>query len=104
MAKLRKASCWLGVFGLACLVPQSVQAWGNCDIPPPREWIPGLMICNKTCYLPPYLQNLAPWYTYFPADVATMGPPSGSPFPTWQSNPLPPQSGPALGQTMSYPA
>jgi hypothetical protein len=103
MARFWKTACWLGVFGLAWLAPQSAQAWGNCSIPPPCEWIRGIMICNKTCCLPPYLQNLAPWYTYFPADTTVMGPPPGSMYPTWPSYPLSPQPGPALGQTMSYP-
>jgi hypothetical protein len=102
MANSWKARCWLGVVGLAWLFPQPAQAWGICDMPPPREWIPGLVICNKTCYLPPYMQNLAPWYTYFPADETVMGAPPGATYPTWQSNPLPPQSRPA--QTMGYPA
>jgi hypothetical protein len=93
MALLRKAACWLGVFGLMSLASQSALAWGDqqcSQCPHPHfgaRFIAFVHIQQEKAH--------AQWYTYFPTNGAgMMDAPSGSVYPTWPSVFPPPQSGP----------
>jgi hypothetical protein len=50
-----------------------------------------------------YLNNLAPWYTYFPADPAMTAPPRGTAYPTWPSPFPPPRLAPPQPRLMTPP-
>ncbi len=91
MAKLWKTPCWLGLAGLAwCLAHQPAQAFGERILPPGVTIDAGFNAWFKV--YTPYkvsMKNLAPWYTYFPADPSLRGPPAASPYPNWPT-PFPP--------------
>ena len=95
---LWKAGCWFGVLGLAWLVPQSAQAFGD------HLHLPHVQIGHRFCaWLEiQHAKCHAQWYTYFPSDPGMMGHAAGagSIYPTWPGSFPPPQSAPAPYHTM----
>jgi hypothetical protein len=97
MAKLWKAGCWLGALTGAWLTVPSVQA--GCDYCPPEMRVGDILkpLCN--CH-GAHMQNLAPWYMYFPVQSACMEPSASAMYPTWPSSFPPPQPSPAWQHAM----
>jgi hypothetical protein len=87
-----KAGCWLGLIGLACISSPTRALGDNCPLKIDvgvKAWF------HVDSTYQQMLQNVAPWYTYFPYDPAVMGAPLGNTYPTWPSSSPPPPNLPA---------
>jgi len=101
MTQFWKAKLGLGLFGLILIFPLNAQA---------NDWCPGKVSMNVALdfWIRVYsksemgMQNLDPWYTYFPGGGGMMESPHCNAYPTWPSSFPPPQSQPAQNKTPAF--